>query len=121
MDKKIAGLLGAVATLGTFTAAEAGPVPAPADVLRADSYADLLEPIPNAVALLQAVDETTSAPATGNVQLAQFYHHHHHHHHHHSFYRHHHSYHPRVVVVPGYRRHHHHHHHHHHSFYRRDY
>jgi len=121
MDKKIAGLLGAVASLGTFTAAEAGPAPAPADVLRANSYADLLEPIPNAVALLQAVDEATPDPAAGNVQLAQFYHHHHHHHHH-SFYRHHHSYYPRVVVVPRYRRyHHHHHHHHHHSFYRRDY
>jgi hypothetical protein len=120
MDKKIAGLLGAVATLGTFTAAEAAPAPTPADVLRADSYADLLEPIPNAVAMLQAVDQSTPAPATENVQLAQFYHHHHHHH---SFYRHHHSYYPPVVVVPRYRRyhHHHHHHHHHHSFYRRDY
>ncbi|MEP6836726.1 MAG: hypothetical protein ABJA75_01640 [Bradyrhizobium sp.] len=123
MDKKIAGLLGAVATLGTFTAAEAAPAPAPTDVLRANSYADLLEPIPNAVALLQAVDESAPAPGTENVQLAQFYYHHHHHHHHHNFYRHHHSYYPRVVVVPRYRRyhHHHHHHHHHHSFYRRDY
>src|ERR1700712_2997668 len=111
MDKKIAGILGAVATLGSFTAAEAGPAPAPADVLRANSYADLLERIPNAVALLQAVDESTPAQTTDNVQLAQFYHHHHHH----SFYRHHHSYYPRVVVVPRYRRHHHHHHHHHHS------
>jgi hypothetical protein len=122
MDKKIAGLLGAVASLGTFTAAEAGPAPAPADVLRANSYADLLEPIPNAVALLRAVDESTPAPSTENVQMAQYYHHHHHHHHH-SFYRHHHSYYPPVIVVPRYRRyhHHHHHHHHHHSFYRRDY
>ena len=119
MDKKIAGLLGAVASLGTFTAADASPAPAPADVLRANSYANLLEPIPNAVALLQAVDESTPAQTTENVQMAQFYHHHHHHHH--SFYRHHHSYYPRVVVVPRYRRHHHHHHHHHHSFYRRDY
>ena len=120
MDKKIAGILGAVATLGSFTAAEAGPAPAPADVLRANSYADLLEPIPNAVALLQAVDESpqlrrlkTSRWPSSTIT--------HHHHHHHSFYRHHHSYYPRVVVVPRYRRHHHHHHHHHHSFYRRDY
>jgi hypothetical protein len=118
MDKKIVGLLGAVATLGTFNAADAVPAPAPADILRANSFADLLEPIPNAAALLQAVDESTPAPASENVQLAQYYHHHHHHHH--SFYRHHHSYYPRVVVVPRYRRHHHHHHHH-HSFYRRDY
>ncbi len=121
MDKKIPGILGAVAALGSFTAAEAGPAPAPTDVLRANSYADLLEPIPNAVALLQAVDESTPAQTTENMQLAQFYHHHHHHHHHHSFYRHHHSYYPRVIVAPRYRRHHHHHHHHHHSFYRRDY
>ena len=115
MDKKIAGLLGAVATLGTFTAADAAPAPAPTDILRANSFADLLEPIPNAVALLQAVEESAPAPATENVQMAQYYYHHHHHHH--SFYHHHHSYYPRVIVVPRYRRYYHHHHH--HSFYRR--
>lgn len=121
MDKKIAGLLGAVATLGALNAAQAAP--APSDVLRANSFADLLAPIPNAAALLQAVDESAPGPsANKNVQLAQLYvyHHHHHHHHHHGFYR---GYGPRVIVVPRYRRyyHHHHHHHHHHSFYRRDY
>ena len=57
MDKKIAGILGAVASLGSFTAAEASPPPAPADVLRATSYADLLEPIPNAVAQVLGVHE----------------------------------------------------------------
>jgi hypothetical protein len=121
MDKKIAGLLGAVASLGTFSAAEAAPAPAPTDALRANSYADLLESIPNAAALLQAIDESAPAPSVrDNVQVAQFYHHHHHHHHHHSQYRR--YYEPRVVVVPPrYRRYHHHHHHHHHSFYRRDY
>ena len=123
MDKKIAGLLGAVATLGTFGASEAAPAPAPTDVLRANSFADLLEPIPNAAALLQAIDE--SAPvrsAEGNVQVAQFYHHHHHHHHHSQYRRYYDE--PRVIVLPPrYRRdrYHHHHHHHHHSFYRRDY
>jgi hypothetical protein len=125
MDKKIAGLLGAVATLGTFGAAEAAPTPAPADVLRANSFAELLEPIPNAAALLQAVDESAPAPSVNeNVQLAQFYDHHHHHHHHHSYYRRNYRYYdaePRVIVVPRYRRDYHHHHHHHHSFYRRDY
>lgn len=118
MEKKIAGLLGAVATLGALNAAQAAPTPgpAPSDVLRANSFGDLLEPIPNAAALLQAVDESGPAPQVNeNVQLAQFYHHHHHHHHHH-------AYRPRIVIVPPYyRRHHHHHHHHHHSFYRRDY
>jgi hypothetical protein len=125
MEKKIAGLLGAMATLGAFNAAEAAPIPSPAptDILRASSFADLLEPIPNAAALLQAVDESRPSPsADQNVQLAQFYHHHHHHHHH-SFYRRYgyEGYGPRVMVVPRYRRYHHHHHHHHHSFYRRDY
>jgi hypothetical protein len=119
MEKKIAGLLGAMATLGAFNAAQAAPSPSPAptDVLRANSFADLLEPIPNAAALLQAVDESAPTPsADENVQLAQFYHHHHHHHHHSAYRR----YAPRVVIVPPrYRRyHHHHHHHHHHSFYR---
>jgi hypothetical protein len=115
MEKKIAGLLGAMATLGAFGVAEAAPIPSPAptDVLRANSFADLLEPIPNAAALLQAVDESAPAPsAHDNIQLAQFHHHHHHHH----------AYRPRIVVVPPrFRHHHHHHHHHHHNFYRRDY
>jgi hypothetical protein len=108
MDKKIAGLLGAVAALGTLNAAQAAPAPAPTDVLQANSFADLLEPIPNAKAMLQAVDEQSpAASAQDNVQLAQFHHHHHHHHHHH-WRR------PVVVVVPHRHRHHHHHHHHHH-------
>jgi hypothetical protein len=123
MEKKIAGLLGAVATLGAFNAAQAAPTPSPAptDVLRANSFAELLEPIPNAASLLQAVDESAPGPsADENVQLAQLYgyHHHHHHHHHHGFYR---RYAPRVVVVPPRYRYYRHHHHHHHSFYRRDY
>lgn len=117
MDKKIAGLLGAVAAIGTLNTAQAAPSPAPSDALRANSFAELLEPIPNAAALLQTVDEQAPAESTeGNVQLAQYYHHHHHHHHHHAYRR----YVPRIVVVPR-RYHHHHHHHHHHNFYRRDY
>jgi hypothetical protein len=87
MHKTITGLLGAVATLGV---AQAAPTPDPNDALKANSFAELLEPIPNAAALLNAMDEK---PATeNNVQLA--YHHHHHHH--------------------QWRRRHHHHHHHHH-------
>jgi hypothetical protein len=108
MDKKIAGLLGAAAALGAFNPAQAAPSPAPSDVLRASSFADLLEPIPNAAALLQAVDE--SAPVQpANIELAQLVvvgRHHHHHHHHHAYRRA-----PRIVIGP--RRHHHHHHHHH--------
>ncbi len=116
MEKRIAGLLGAVATLGAFNAAQAAPTPSPTDVLRANSFAELLEPIPNAAAVLRAVDESKPVPsADENVQLAQFYHHHHHHHHHHHGYRPGFRYGP-VVVVPRYR--HHHHHHHHHGYYR---
>ena len=63
MEKRIAGLLGAVATLGAFNAAQAAPTPNPTDVLRANSYADLLEPIPNAASLLKAVDESKPVPS----------------------------------------------------------
>jgi hypothetical protein len=114
MDKKIAGLLGAVAALGTLGTSEAAPGPAPSDVLRANSFADLLEPIPNAAALLQAVDESSPAPPA-NVEMAQLVvvgrDHHHHHHHHHNAYR---RVVPRIVIGP--RRHHHHHHHHHNHY-----
>ena len=129
MEKKIAGLLGAVATLGAVNASPAPmQAPNPSDILKVNSFAELLEPIPNAAELLKIVDQSTPSPSEANVELAQYYyHHHHHHHHHHSFY-------PRygyppygygggVVVEPGYpryyRHHHHHHHHHHHSFYPR--
>jgi hypothetical protein len=117
MDKKVAGLLGAVAALGSLSTAQATPAPAPAEVLQANSYADLLEPIPNAGKVLQALDEQAPvSSAESGVQVAQFYHHHHHHHHH-GYFR---GRGPVVVVVPHRRRyyHHHHHHHHHHSFYR---
>jgi hypothetical protein len=90
----------------------------PTQALTANSFADLLEPIPNATALLQAIDESAPIPsAEHNVQMAQFYHHHHHHH---SQYRYDER---RIVVVPRqYRRDRYHHlYHHHHSFYRRDY
>jgi hypothetical protein len=96
MGKKIAGLVGAMATLGAFGSAQAAPMPGPAptEVLRANSFADLLEPIPNAAALLQAVDESGPASsAEDNMQLVQDHHHHHHHrrHRHHHHHHHHHD------------------------------
>jgi hypothetical protein len=97
MDKRIAGLLGAAAALGALSTAQAAPAPAsePSDVLQANSYSDLLQPIQNAAATLKVIDERApAASAEAKVQLAQAHHHHHHHHH--------------------YRRHRHHHHHHHH-------
>src|SRR5207237_657283 len=78
MDKKIAGLLGAVAAVGALGTAQASAAPAPSDVLKANSYADLLEPIPNAAKVLQALDEQAPPETEPKVQLAQWYHHHHH-------------------------------------------
>jgi hypothetical protein len=81
LDKKIVGLLGAVAALGTVSSTEAAPLSPPAEVLQANSYADLLTPIPNAGAILQAMDQQEGAGSgTARVQLAQYHHHHHHHH-----------------------------------------
>ena len=118
MDKKIVGLLGAVGALASLNPAQAATTPDPSEVLKASSFADLLQPIPNAMEKLQAVDETGNPPKVRTAQL--FIEHHHHHHHHHGYYRGE----PPIVVTPGYRypryyHHHHHHHHHHHSFYRR--
>jgi hypothetical protein len=88
MHKTITGLLGAVATLGV---AQAAPTPDPNEALKANSFAELLEPIPNAPALLNAMDEKPASD--NNVQLAYHHHLHHHryfrrhHHHHHHHYR----------------------------------
>jgi hypothetical protein len=58
--------------------------------MRVASYAELLAPIPNAVALLIADDAAKTQSPAERVQLAQHHHHHrrrhrHHHHHHHSY------------------------------------
>ncbi len=109
MDKKIAGLVGAVAGLASMSGANAATqnAPNPAEALQASSYGDLLAPIPNAKELLIA-DDAARADQPARVQLAQVTiqvgHHHHHHH----------RYHRRVIVIKRHHRHHHHHHHHHH-------
>ncbi|HEY1932387.1 MAG TPA: hypothetical protein VGG99_10275 [Acetobacteraceae bacterium] len=110
MDKKIGGLLGAVAGLATMGAAHAATPPAfnPADALHASSYSELLAPVANAVALVRADD--AAREQTAPVQQVDYYrgpvahHHHHHHHHHHQAYNHHHHHHHHhqtAVVVPG--------------------
>lgn len=107
MDKKIAGLLGAVAAVTTMTGAQAA-TQTPADTssaLRASSYADLLMPVPNATEALVADNMLlgqSAAKRAAGVKVAEYYHHHHHHHHH------------DVVVIKRHRHHYHHHHHHHH-------
>jgi len=110
MDKKIAGLLGAVAALGTMGAAQA--TPAQNDPMQVNSYADLLNPVPNAAAALAADDEARASREADGVKMAQIRvevgHHHHHHH-------------RRTIIIRRHRHHHHHwrrhHHHHHHSQY----
>ncbi len=49
----------------------------------AESYADLLTPITDAVVRLRADDAALAAQPQPRLQLAQYHHHHHHHHHHH--------------------------------------
>ena len=121
MDKKIVGVIGAITGLAALdSAAQATPAVQPTpDQMNARSFAELLDPIPNAVAALRASDAAMAAAAqeqgvgevNGNVQLAGYHHHHrrfhhHHHHHHHRVIR-------RIIRHLG---HHHHHHHHHHRY-----
>jgi hypothetical protein len=101
---------GALATIPAL----ADPIPV------ATSYADLLEPVPNAMERLAVADAN---PPAAHLELAQYggpnYHHHHHHHHHHFRDR-------RWYLSNGYYWagggwrlrpvHHHHHHHHHHHY-----
>jgi hypothetical protein len=67
MPGKITGLLGAVAALGTLGAVQATTPSNPTDALKANSFAELLEPVPNAPALLKAMDEQPSTRSEGNV------------------------------------------------------
>lgn len=111
MDKRIAGLLGAVAGLATIGTAQAAINPAAVpDTLQASSYADLLTPIAHPIALLKA-DDAARAPKPAAEPAADFQvaaaHHHHYHHHHRTYsrnYHHHHHYDHRksaFVGIPG--------------------
>jgi len=89
MDRKTVGILGVVAGLATVTPGLVQPASA-SDALKAASYADLLEPVTNAVELLHAHDMSrqdtrSEADQSPRYQPAYYYrrHHHHHHHHHH--------------------------------------
>ena len=104
MDKSLAGVIGAVTALAAaapLQAANAAP-PTMDAAMQASSYADLLNPIPNALALLKAsgaaeTQGTEGAASESEATVQQVQYHHHHHHHHRYFRR---------------RRYHHHHHHH---------
>jgi len=71
-------LLCSTAALVTFTAAGQATIDdsASARVATAQSYADLLAPIPNAVEALQADDAAQVFRPRARVQLAQYHHHH---------------------------------------------
>ncbi|MBO0755717.1 MAG: hypothetical protein J2P54_07635 [Bradyrhizobiaceae bacterium] len=125
MDQKIVGIVGAVAGLASLDATQgaATAAPNPQGFSDAKSYAELLDPIPNALTRLRAADaaaasaaQTENAGELSGVELAQYYYRHHHHHHHHHryfryYYHHHHHHHHH-----WWWRHHHHHHHHHHYY-----
>jgi hypothetical protein len=104
MDKKLMGMLGAASALALVagvSAPAAASANEPNGLAPARSFAELLDPIPNAVDVLKADnEERTSDPAPASERVAEDYHHHHHYHHHH-YYHHHHWY----------------HHHHHHHYY----
>jgi hypothetical protein len=94
------GLLGGVSALALLGGSQASAA-TPADDVQllqpASSFADLLEPIPDAGKVLRAEDERAAdASEEQPMIVAQYYHHHHHYHHHY---------------------HHHHHHHYHHHYY----
>jgi hypothetical protein len=112
MDKTIVGLFGAMAALASLDTAQAATeaAPKPTEITAAKSFAELLDPIPNALTRLRAADEAAAnAPkADEGVQVAQFFYHHHHHHHHRWYHHHHHH---RWYPPRGYYHHHHHHHH----------
>ena len=102
MDKKLVGLIGAVAGLATAGGAQAAiDPPAPSEALHASSYADLLAPIANPVELLKA-DNAAREQQAADFQVAQGYYpyygnypysgyynypYYHHHHHHNNYYR----------------------------------
>ena len=89
VQKKIIGLVSAITALAP-AAAKATPV----DPMAAQSYADLLAPIPDAVETLKASDAALRDGDQAKVEMAQYYYHHHHHHFfHRRFYHHHHHHH----------------------------
>ena len=97
MDKKIAGVIAAVSAVIPMAAAHASVTPTEVrQAMTANSFAELLQSVPNAAAILEADDQmrAQAQAATPDVQVAWHHHHHHswwwHHHHHHWYHHHHH-------------------------------
>ena len=114
MDKTIMGLLGgasAFALLGGSPASAASSVDDVNLLQPARSFAELLEPIPDAEKVLRAENERSNDTVESEnkpMVVADYYHHHYHHNYHHHYHHHHHHHHHYY---------HHHYHHHHHYYY----
>ena len=83
MDKTLIGLLGASALVLAGGAQASAAVASGGDSVGlkpAQSFAELLDPIPNASGLLRAEDERAGTLDDQPVEMAQGYYHHHHHH-----------------------------------------
>lgn len=114
MDKTKLGLMGAISSLVALPMGASAAVPREPALPPAQSFSDLLQPIPNAVEKLKTSDAQELANARG-AELIQTRWHHHHHHHAHYYRRWRRSY-WGYSYAPyfwgRYHRHHHHHHHH---------
>jgi len=97
MDKKIVGILAAIGSIAPMAAAQAAVTPDEVDrAMNVSSFAELLQSVPNAPAILKAADEQRATTKGDEVQVAWHHHHHHwwwHHHHHHWWWHHHHWHH----------------------------
>jgi hypothetical protein len=102
MDKSLASLIGAVGVMAVAAPSHAATNMAPAlnEIMQVNSYADLLKPIPNAVAMKQAFDEAQSSRAAEpEVLTVQYHHHHHHRYYRRRYYHHHHHHHHRGIRI----------------------
>lgn len=81
MDRRTATLVGAAAALATAPAIAAPSNAVAPNVPAATSYAELLEPIPNAVEQLRLADSDAAARPPRLIRAQYDVHHHHHHHH----------------------------------------
>ena len=106
MDKTLISLLSGASALALLGGSQACAAPAvdEANVLQpARSFAELLDPIPNAEKVLRAENDRSDAVFAEENPIVMAQYHHHHHHYHHHYHHHHHYY--------------HHHYHHHHHYY----
>ena len=75
MQSKLVGAVGVLSAFVTFDVSRAA-TPVASDVsnfLKPQSFAELLDPVPDALALLKNVDEAQAAQRKANPQMAQYY------------------------------------------------